>query len=136
MCLVHYCCFCLGSIWSYFFTRKLYLLFFNISISLNFLSNSLRSFFSSPTLFLGVGQRLKKYYLLPLCLTLSIIRFRSRVTWSNPWKGVAFSPTRWCTKLSKREPSGHPRLKGENFTYFTYIRMGLFCFVWSRMCSS
>ena len=26
-------------------------------------------------------------------------------------------------KLSKREPSGHPRLKGDNFTYFTYLHI-------------
>ena len=55
-------------------------------------------------------QRLKKWYLMPPCLTLSIIRYGSRVKWSNPGKGVAPSPTPWCSKLSKREPSGHPRL--------------------------
>ena len=55
-------------------------------------------------------QRLKKWYLIPPCLTLSIIRYGSRVKWSNPGKGVAPSPTPWCSKLSKREPSGHPRL--------------------------
>ena len=66
-------------------------------------------------------QRLKKWYLMPPCLTLSIIRYGSRVKWSNPGKGVAPSPTPWCSKLSKREPSGHPRLKGDNLTYFTFI---------------
>ena len=55
-------------------------------------------------------QRLKKWYLMPPCLTLSIIRYGSRAKWSNPGKGVAPSPTPWCSKLSKREPSGHPRL--------------------------
>ena len=55
-------------------------------------------------------QRLKKWYLMPPCLTLSIIRYGSRVKWSNPGKGVAPSPTPRCSKLSKREPSGHPRL--------------------------
>ena len=55
-------------------------------------------------------QRLKKWYLMPPCLTHSIIRYGSRVKWSNPGKGVAPSPTPWCSKLSKREPSGHPRL--------------------------
>ena len=40
----------------------------------------------------------------------TIIRYGSRVKWSNPGKGVAPSPTPWCSKLSKREPSGHPRL--------------------------
>ena len=46
---------------------------------------------------------------MPPCLTLSIIRYGSRATWSNPGKGVAPSPTPWCSKLSKREPTGHPR---------------------------
>ena len=47
---------------------------------------------------------------MPPCLTLSIIRYGSRVKWSNPGKGVATSPTLQCSKLSKREPSGYPRL--------------------------
>ena len=34
-------------------------------------------------------QRLKKWYLMPPCLTLSI---RSRVKWSNPGKRVARAP--------------------------------------------
>ena len=61
-------------------------------------------------------QRLRKWYLMPPCLTLSIIRYGSRVKWSNPGKGVAPSPTPWCSKLSKREPSGHPRLWSPTFT--------------------
>ena len=60
-------------------------------------------------------QRLKKWYLMPPCLTLSIIRYGSRVKWSNPGKGVAPSPTPWCSKLSEREPSGHPRLWSPTF---------------------
>ena len=48
-------------------------------------------------------QRLKKkWYLMPPCLTLSIIRYESRVKWGNPGKGVV---------LSKREPSSHPLLQ-------------------------
>ena len=42
-------------------------------------------------------QRLKKWYLMPPCLTLSIISYRSRVKWSNPEKGVAPSATHWCS---------------------------------------
>ena len=41
-------------------------------------------------------QRLKKWYLMPPCLTLHIIRYGSRVKWSNPGKVVALSPTPWC----------------------------------------
>ena len=66
-------------------------------------------------------QRLKKCYLMPPCLTLSIIRYGSRVKWSNPGKGVAPSPTPWCSKLSKREPSGHPRLWSPTLLTYIYI---------------
>ena len=66
-------------------------------------------------------QRLKKWYLMPPCLTLSIIRYGSRVKWSNPGKGVAPSPTPWCSKVSKREPSGHPRLWSPTLLTFIYI---------------
>ena len=38
-------------------------------------------------------QILKKWYLMPACYTLSIIRYGSRVKWSNPGKGVVPSPT-------------------------------------------
>ena len=58
---------------------------------------------------------------MPPCLTLSIIRYGSRVKWSNPGKGVAPSPTSWCSKLSKREPSGHPRLWSP--TLLTYMAL-------------
>ena len=62
-------------------------------------------------------QRLKKWYLMPPCLKLSIIRYGSRVKWSNPGKGVEPYPTPLCSKLSKREPSSHPRLWSPTFTY-------------------
>ena len=46
-------------------------------------------------------QRLKKWYLMPPCLTLSIIRYGSRVNWSNPGKGVAPFPSPWCSSYRK-----------------------------------
>ena len=46
-------------------------------------------------------QRLKKWYLIPTCLTLSIIRYRSRVKWSNSGKAVAPYPTPWCSSYRK-----------------------------------
>ena len=46
-------------------------------------------------------QSLRKLYLMPPCLTLSIIRYISRVKWSNPGKGVAPSPTPWCSSYWK-----------------------------------
>ena len=57
---------------------------------------------------------------MPPCLTLSIIRYGSRVKWSNPGKGVAPSPTPWCSKLSKREPSGHPPLWSPTLLIYKY----------------
>ena len=42
-------------------------------------------------------QRLKKWYLMLPCLTLSIIRQGSRVKWNNPGNGVAPSTTPWCS---------------------------------------
>ena len=46
-------------------------------------------------------QRLKKWYLMLPCSTLSIIRSGSRVKWGNPGKGVAPSPTPWCSSYQK-----------------------------------
>ena len=43
----------------------------------------------------------KKWYLMPPGVTLSIIRYRSRVNWSNLGNGVAPSPTPWCSSYRK-----------------------------------
>ena len=42
-------------------------------------------------------QKLSKWYLITPCLTLSDIRYVSRVKWSNPGKRVAPSPTPRCS---------------------------------------
>ena len=46
-------------------------------------------------------QRLEKWHLIPPCLTLVNIRYVSRVKWSNPGKGVALSPSLWCSSYWK-----------------------------------
>ena len=46
-------------------------------------------------------QRLWKWYLMPPCLKLSIIRYGSRVKWVKPGKGVAPSPIPWCSSYQK-----------------------------------
>ena len=46
-------------------------------------------------------QRLQKWYLIPPCLTLSIIRYVSRVKWNNPGKKVLPSPTPQCSSYWK-----------------------------------
>ena len=50
-------------------------------------------------LVLHLSKKLRK--LLPPCLTLSNIRYVSRVKWSNPGKGVALSPTPRCCSYWK-----------------------------------
>ena len=75
-------------------------------------------------------QRLKKWYLMPPCLTLSIIRYGSRVKWSNPGKGVAPSPTPWCSKLSS---FGSPSTMVAYFTFF-YLYMCECVCIYIYMC--
>ena len=48
-----------------------------------------------------VIPKTQKWYLIPPCLTLSNIRYVSRVKWSNPGKGVAPSPTPRCSSYWK-----------------------------------
>ena len=57
-------------------------------------------------------QRLKNWYLIPPWLTLSIIKYVSRVKWSNPGKGVAPCPTLQCSTNWK----GSFRIANNNFT--------------------
>ena len=64
-------------------------------------------------------RRLKKWYLMLSCLTLSIIRYVSRVKWSNPGNGVAPSPTPRCSSY----PKGSPRVNldyGRKLYLLTY----------------
>ena len=57
----------------------------------------------------------KKWYLICPCLTLSIIKYISKVKWSNPGKGVAPSPTpRYCSYWKRR-------LQLPTLLCFTYI---------------
>ena len=64
-------------------------------------------------------QRLKKWSLIPPCLTLSIIRYVSRVKWINPGKRVATSLTPWCS--SCRKWSLRVALDYSHQLHFTYI---------------
>ena len=68
-------------------------------------------------------QRLKKRYLMPPCSTLSIIRYRSRIMWSTPGKGVAPSPTPWCS--SYRKGSLWVTLDYGRQLYFTYSQQNM-----------
>ena len=62
-------------------------------------------------------QTLKKWYLIHSCLTLSIIRYVSRVKWSNPGKRVAPSPT-----PREKGAFGSPLTTVANFTIDTCQR--------------
>ena len=64
------------------------------------------------------AKDLKKWYLIPPCLTLSIIRYVSRVKCSNPGKGVAPSPTPWCSSYWRG------KLQVANFTL---LKLCKFC---------
>ena len=66
-------------------------------------------------------QRLKKWYLMLHCLTLSIIRYRSRVKWSNPGKGVVPTLTPRCSSYWKG--SLQVTLNYGHQLYFTYFHL-------------
>ena len=59
--------------------------------------------------------------MIPPCLTLSNIRYISRVKWSNPGKGVASTPTPQCSSYWKGN------LLVATFTYYIYIYIYLLC---------
>ena len=67
----------------------------------------------------GSYHRFLKWYLIPTCLTLSIIRYVSRVKWSNPGKGLAPSSPRcssyWKGSLPVALDYGH-----QLYFYFFY----------------
>ena len=74
-------------------------------------------------------QRLKKWYLMPPCLTLSIIRYGSRVKWSNPGKGVASSPTPRCSSYRKgslRVTLDYGRQLYNLYIYVLYVNLYVF----------
>ena len=56
---------------------------------------------------------------MPPCLTLSIIRYASRVKWRNLGKGVVPSPTPWCS--SYRKGRLQVTLDYSRQLYFTYL---------------
>ena len=66
-------------------------------------------------------QRLKKWYLMLPCLTLSIIKYRSRVKWSNPGKGVAPFPIPWSSSYRKGA-FGSPSTMVANFSLTNMVK--------------
>ena len=72
-------------------------------------------------------QKLLKWYLIPPCLTLSIIRYVSRLKWSNPGKGVAPSLTPQCSSYWKG--SFLVALDYGHQLYFTYTEHSIYYFI-------
>ena len=66
-----------------------------------------------------VIPKTQKWYLMPPCLTLSIIRYGTRIKWSNPGKGVAPSTTPWCS--SYRNGSLQVTLANGHQLYFLLL---------------
>ena len=81
----------------------------------------------------GHTKDLKKCYLIPPCLTVSIIRYISRVKWSNPGKGVAPSPTPRCFCYWKG--SLRVALDYSCQLYYLYCHPQTVCFVVSQLFS-
>ena len=83
-------------------------------------------------------QRLKKWYLIVPCLTLSIIRYVSREKWRNLGEGVTPSPTPQCSSYWK----GSFRVANFTFTYsislhhYNHIIYVVICLAlaWFRCC--
>ena len=61
-----------------------------------------------------VKRKLKKRYIIPPCITLSFIRYVSRVKWSNPGNGVAPSPG---VAAIEKGFFGSPSTTVTNFTF-------------------
>ena len=64
-------------------------------------------------------QRLKKWFLMPPCLALSIIRLASRVKWSNPGKELR-PPLHLGVVAIKKGAFGTPSTKVVNLLFFSW----------------
>ena len=78
-------------------------------------------------------QRLRKWFLIPPCLTLSIIRYVSRVKWSNPGKGVASSLHLGVVAIEKGA-FGSPSTAVTNFTLLTNIYIYIYIYIYICVC--
>ena len=68
---------------------------------------------------------------MPPCLTLSIIRYGSRVKWSNPGKGVAPSP--WCSSYRKGNLRVTLDYGRQLYLFYIHIYICLFIYLFNRM---
>ncbi len=72
---------------------------------------------------------LKKWYLIPTCLTLSIIRIKGKVEQSS--ERISDLPYTLVQQLSKKEPLGHPRVRLPKTTFklHTYPKLNRTIFI-------
>ena len=90
---------------------------FRIPMRMNILW-TLWTFYASVYLY----SRIKKMVLDASLLNTQHYKVRIKGKVEQSRKGVAPSPTPMCSKLSKREPSGHPRLWSPTLlTYYGYV---------------
>ena len=68
-----------------------------------------------------VIPKTQKWYLMPPCLTLSTLRYGSRVKWSNPENGLSVLPYISVQQLLKRESQDRPRQVLANLLRYIYI---------------
>ena len=78
------------------------------------------------------NQRYKKWYLMPPCLTLSIIRYESRVKWSEQGDGVAPSPRFRCCSCWKGSLRISPSTKVTNLKYILVLY--IYSIAWKIVC--
>ena len=77
-------------------------------------------------------KRLKKWYLIPPCLTYSIIRYISRVKWSNLGKGVP----PFSTTTIEKEAFGSVSTTICIYAYiYMYVYIDTYVYIWIYMCS-
>ena len=91
-----------------------------IGIMFRVFANGIQSQFESY-------QRLKKWYLIPPCLTLSITRYGSKVKWGNIGNKQCPPPTSWCSSCRKK--SLRVTLDNGHQLYYLLIAFW-FKFVW------
>ena len=74
-------------------------------------------------------QRLKKWYLIPPCFTLTIIKYVSRVKWNNLGKGIPPFPT--PQRSSKRKESLWVAL---DYSQRLYIYIYIYIYIQCKLC--
>ena len=79
-------------------------------------------------------QRLSKWYLIPPCLTLSNLRYVSRVKWSNPGKGVVPFPTPRCSSYWKG--TLQVTLDYSRQLLYIYIYIDIYIYILISLCLS